>query len=66
MVIGKAFALKGNRIWVAGHKGMVGRALCDLLEQLGCEVLRAGREDVDLTRQESSAGWWTTALMALL
>ncbi len=45
------YALDGKRIWVAGHRGMVGSALCRRLEAEPCEVITAGREALDLSRQ---------------
>lgn len=46
-----AFDLEGKRIWVAGHRGMVGSAVVRRLASEPCEVLTAGRQEVDLTRQ---------------
>ncbi|MDB5651131.1 MAG: GDP-L-fucose synthase, partial [Hyphomicrobiales bacterium] len=46
-----AFELNGQRIFVAGHRGMVGGALVRRLARENCEVLTAGRDRVDLTRQ---------------
>tara|TARA_R100000365_G_C2748060_1_gene78767 strand:- start:6701 stop:7636 length:936 start_codon:yes stop_codon:yes gene_type:complete len=46
-----AFDLEGKRIWVAGHRGMVGSAVVRRLANEPCEVLTAGRDEVDLTRQ---------------
>lgn len=40
-----------SRVFVAGHKGLVGSALCRRLEKDGVEPLVAARADVDLTRQ---------------
>jgi GDP-L-fucose synthase len=45
------FSLKGRRIWVAGHRGMVGAALVRRLERDGHAVLTAGRRALDLTHQ---------------
>ncbi|WP_416907032.1 MAG: GDP-L-fucose synthase family protein [Polymorphobacter sp.] len=45
------FSLLGKRIWVAGHRGMVGAALVRRLARDGHAVLVAGRETLDLTRQ---------------
>lgn len=45
------FNLEGKRIWVAGHKGMVGSAVVRRLAKERCEVIFAGRETVDLKRQ---------------
>ncbi len=52
-----AYDLNGKRIWVAGHRGMVGSALLRRLEPEGAEVITAGRETVDLRRQEQVEAW---------
>lgn len=46
------YDLSGKRIWVAGHRGMVGSALVRRLAGEDCEVLTVGRETVDLKRQD--------------
>lgn len=51
------YPLKGKRIWVAGHKGMVGAAVVRRLAAEDCEVLTADRRDVDLTRQIDVEAW---------
>ncbi len=56
-----AFDPKGKRIWVAGHRGMVGSAVVRRLAQSGCELLLAGREQVDLVRQDSVNAWMAQA-----
>jgi GDP-L-fucose synthase len=53
----KVFDTSGKRIWVAGHRGMVGAAIVRRLATAGCEVLTAGREEVDLTRQAEVERW---------
>lgn len=45
------FQLSGKRIWVAGHRGMVGSAVVRRLQHEGCEIITAGRDAVDLKRQ---------------
>lgn len=45
------FDLNGKRVWVAGHRGMVGGATVRRLASEGCEVITAGRETADLKRQ---------------
>ncbi|OYU16099.1 MAG: GDP-fucose synthetase [Alphaproteobacteria bacterium PA4] len=45
------FDLSGKRIWVAGHRGMVGSALVRRLAADGHAVLTADRARVDLMRQ---------------
>jgi GDP-L-fucose synthase len=51
------FSLAGRLVWVAGHRGMVGSALARRLEHIDCDVLTAGRETVDLTRQAQVEEW---------
>ncbi|MFC5509070.1 NAD-dependent epimerase/dehydratase family protein, partial [Bosea massiliensis] len=52
-----AFDLTGKRVWVAGHRGMVGAALVRRLQSENCEIVTAGRSDVDLLRQEQTENW---------
>ena len=49
--------LSGKRIWVAGHRGMVGSALVRRLEVEEVEVLSAPRSTLDLTRQADVEAW---------
>jgi GDP-L-fucose synthase len=51
------YALKGKRVWVAGHRGMVGAALVRRLAQEDCKVLIAERGDADLCRQADVERW---------
>lgn len=46
-----------RRIWVAGHKGMVGSAITRCLEDRGDEVLKADRSVVDLRNQIGVEVW---------
>ncbi len=50
-------SLAGKRVWVAGHRGMVGSALVRRLESEDCEVLTAERSELDLTDQRAVLGW---------
>ena len=45
------YDLAGRRIWVAGHRGMVGSAVVRRLGREACTILSATREELDLTRQ---------------
>jgi GDP-L-fucose synthase len=45
------FDLSGKKVYVAGHRGMVGSALVRRLATEACEIVTAGRETVDLSRQ---------------
>lgn len=51
------YSLKGKRVWVAGHRGMVGAALVRRLAREECTVLTATRADADLTRQADVDRW---------
>ncbi|GLQ21232.1 GDP-L-fucose synthase family protein [Algimonas porphyrae] len=52
------FDLSGQRIWVSGHRGMVGSALLRRLEREDvADVLTAGRETLDLTDQHAVQDW---------
>jgi GDP-L-fucose synthase len=53
------YNLQGKRIWVAGHRGMVGAALVRRLASEGCELLLATRQDANLTRQADVERWMT-------
>ncbi|WP_275411583.1 GDP-L-fucose synthase [Shimia biformata] len=53
----QTYDLTGKRIWVAGHRGMVGAALVRRLRQEDCEVIEAGRDVVDLVDQAAVHGW---------
>ncbi len=58
---GAPFALAGKRVWVAGHRGMVGAAIMRRLQKEDCEVLTAGREASDLRRQAQVEDWMAEA-----
>jgi len=51
------FRLQGRRVFVAGHRGMVGQAICRRLSAENCEVLTIGRVEVDLRRQQETEKW---------
>ncbi|HLK25305.1 MAG TPA: GDP-L-fucose synthase [Caulobacteraceae bacterium] len=55
------FPLQGKRVWIAGHRGMVGRALVRRLASEDCEVLTVDRVDLDLRRQEPTERWIASA-----
>jgi len=50
------FALAGRRVWVAGHRGMVGQALVRRLGK-SSDVLTADRKALDLRRQSDVEDW---------
>ncbi len=51
------FDLTGKRVWVAGHRGMVGGAVVRRLAGEDCEVVTAGRDEVDLVDQAAVRDW---------
>ena len=51
------FTLAGRRVWVAGHRGMVGSAIVRRLASEDCQVLSVGREELDLTDQARTYAW---------
>lgn len=55
------FELTGKRIWVAGHRGMVGAAIVRRLAYEDCEILTVGRDKVDLRRQAETEDWMAAA-----
>jgi GDP-L-fucose synthase len=55
----KIFDLIGKRIYVAGNRGMVGSAIVRRLRAYGYDVITAGREEVDLERQDQAEQFLT-------
>jgi GDP-L-fucose synthase len=55
------FRIEGRRIWVAGHRGMVGSAVVRQLAREGCETLTVDRDEVDLRRQADVQAWMRAA-----
>jgi GDP-L-fucose synthase len=51
------FDLKGKRVFVVGHRGMVGSALVRRLAGEPVEVLTAARQELDLARQAEVEAW---------
>lgn len=56
-MMSRAYDLRGKRVWVAGHRGMVGSAIVRRLQSVDCEVLVVGRDLVDLRRQTEVERW---------
>jgi GDP-L-fucose synthase len=56
------YELKGKRVWVAGHKGMVGSAIMRALSARGdCEILTVSKSEVDLLRPAAVEAWMASA-----
>ena len=52
------FPLSGKRVFVAGHRGMVGSALIRRLAQEECQIQTVGRNAVDLRDQGAVDRWF--------
>jgi GDP-L-fucose synthase len=52
------FDLRGKRVFVAGHRGLVGSALMRRLADEDCELLTVARQTVDLRDQRAVMGWF--------
>ncbi len=52
------FALAGRRVYVAGHRGMVGGALVNRLASENCAVLTTDRAAFDLRNQAAVEAWF--------
>jgi len=53
-----AYQLNGKKVFVAGHRGLVGSAIVRRLAGEDCEVLTAGREAMDLCDQRQVREWF--------
>ena len=51
------FDLQGKRVWVAGHRGMVGSAVVRRLASESVEILTVPRQDLDLRDAAAVRGW---------
>jgi GDP-L-fucose synthase len=51
------YDLRGKRVWVAGHEGMVGGAIARRLASENCELLVAPRREGDLRSQAFVSNW---------
>ena len=51
------FNLTAKRVWVTGHRGMVGSAVVRRLSSEPCEILTVGKGELDLRRQTDVEAW---------
>ncbi len=56
-----SYTLRNKRVWVAGHRGLVGGALVRRLQSEGCEILTAPRDKVDLRAPDQVGRWMAEA-----
>jgi GDP-L-fucose synthase len=57
-VVTAKYDLNGKRVFVAGHRGMVGSAIVRRLATEGCEILTASRAELDLKDQREVRDWF--------
>jgi len=55
------YNLSGKKVWVAGHRGMVGSAVCRQLENEDCNTIKAGRDELNLVNQAEVNDWMNAA-----
>ena len=55
------YSLRGKRVYVAGHAGMVGAALLRRLDRENCSILTVPRSEVDLRDQFQVKSFFTRA-----
>lgn len=53
------YSLQGKKVWVAGHRGMVGSAVVRRLAHMDCRTLTVDRATADLRRQSEIESWMT-------
>ncbi len=58
MAIGTPYDLRGKRVFVAGHRGMVGSAIVRRLAREECTILTAARAELDLKDQAAVREWF--------
>jgi GDP-L-fucose synthase len=56
-----SYTLRSKRVWVAGHRGLVGGALVRRLQSEDCEILTAPRDKVDLRAPDQIGRWMAEA-----
>lgn len=57
-MIGQPYDLAGKKVYVAGHRGMVGSAIVRRLAAENCTVLTASRAELDLKDQAAVRAWF--------
>ena len=56
----KQISLKNKKVFVAGHNGLVGQALCERLESEYCKVLTVNKKKLDLRDYNKTNKWLKT------
>jgi GDP-L-fucose synthase len=53
----KVYDLRGKRVWITGHGGMVGGALVHRLQREECETITVDHNRLDLRCQQATEAW---------
>ena len=56
--MGSSFTFEGKRVAVLGHRGMVGSAILRRMQRENCELVTAGRDVMDMRRQDQVESWF--------
>jgi GDP-L-fucose synthase len=56
-VSGEVSSFSGRRIWISGHRGMLGSALVRSFANEGAELLLTSRQELDLCSQSAVSAW---------
>lgn len=59
--VAPVYDLQEKRVWVAGHRGMVGSAIVRRLDRERCEIVTVTRDEVDLRRADQVEDWMAAA-----
>jgi GDP-L-fucose synthase len=62
MTHGNFYKLRGKKVWVAGHGGLLGSALVRRLQIENCDILTADRSEYDLRSTSDVDRWMRKAL----
>ena len=57
MTAAAEFSLEGKKVFVAGHKGMVGSAIARRLARENCTILTVDKRELDLGDQAKVHAW---------
>lgn len=53
----KKFSFSGKKVWITGHRGMLGSALVRAIQNDGAELLLTSRKELDLVNQVEVNEW---------
>lgn len=60
MALCQPYDLRGKKVYVAGHSGMVGSAIVRRLAREDCAIVSATRAELDLADQRAVRAWFAT------